>query len=160
MPDWVENCITITRIYPHSLEYFKDTLNFLNGRWQFNFSQTVPRPQNVGNPLNWNRENWGTKWDLNEDNFQINISDDEIVIYCDTAWTPPTFWADTVAKKFGVEIIIEYESSPHFQGISKSTPEDFYDEFWGIGEEPVPEYNFEIGEQFPIMDDFPIMQQS
>lgn len=51
------------------------------------------------NWYNWNIENWGTKWDLN-DGVTCEIDSERIACNFDTAWSPPVEWAINVSKKF------------------------------------------------------------
>ena len=51
----------------------------------------------------WNRYNWGTKWNANTwGECHIDILDDwaEITIQFDTAWSPPLAWLKKVSKKY------------------------------------------------------------
>lgn len=51
----------------------------------------------------WNRYNWGTKWDANTwGDCYIDGEDDwaEIVIQFNTAWSPPLVWLEKVSKKY------------------------------------------------------------
>jgi len=80
------------------------------------FSLGVPHPQEVlanqrddgynteqmmnpNNPLNWQRCNWGTKW--NCWNSKIKLRDDKYLIYeFVTAWSPPIPWLTKISKKY------------------------------------------------------------
>lgn len=49
------------------------------------------------NWYDWNIENWGTKWDIDD---VFDYDEDRISCIFDTAWSPPIEWLTTVSKKF------------------------------------------------------------
>jgi hypothetical protein len=53
------------------------------------FQHLRPRPEDQeDNWYDWNINYWGTKWDANIIDW-CRDSDNELTIYCDTAWSPP-----------------------------------------------------------------------
>lgn len=70
--------------------------------------------------FHWNIANWGTKWDIYNDNITeetINWSEkgDSIFIEFDTAWSPPTPWFETVVSKFPtLHFTLHYEEPGFF----------------------------------------------
>jgi len=50
---------------------------------------------------NWNVRNWGTKWEISEDNSSVESrSDRELVYRLITAWSPPVEALDHLAKQY------------------------------------------------------------
>jgi hypothetical protein len=82
MPNWCENTVTIIG----SKEMLDD---FEEHKLRFN--HYVPRPaEEENNWYEWNCENWGTKWEVDSDDFNvINRDDEKIEIEFQTAWCPP-----------------------------------------------------------------------
>ena len=79
----------------------------------------------------WNYTNWGTKWDAIEP--IVEVTDEEIIITCDTAWDAPIYWAETAAKKFNINIVIEYEEPNNaFAGCCRADPDNMYNDIWDI----------------------------
>lgn len=112
MPNWCQNEVDITG----DEATIKKIADIIEARGQFLMNDFVPMPQhlegttspdgsdNFQEALNSNREisytnwydwrlaHWGTKWDLDE-NTQHNISETEIGLGFDTAWSPNCdFW--------------------------------------------------------------------
>lgn len=52
------------------------------------------------NWYDWNIANWGTKWDVNAQFEDYSINDEEVIIYFDSAWSPPQLVIAELAKKF------------------------------------------------------------
>jgi hypothetical protein len=89
MPNWNENKLSIMDCSPELESYLKE-----NG---LSFEKIKPTPPELleGNGwYNWRLENWGTKWDLSEQE-QREVADQLISEDCDfqapfmTAWSPP-----------------------------------------------------------------------
>lgn len=135
MPNWCLNKIEIT---PHqgdneSFERFKDTLLISqNGEITFHFSQTLPLPEEEKNNwYDWQCKNWGTKWDTQD--AECKLEEFSLHISCSTPWNPPLEWAKNIAKKFGVNITVDYdEPNESFGGHAVATPEGLNDECWDI----------------------------
>lgn len=78
----------------------------------FSFSKVVPPPNDPAyrdEPsqqearasknwwYSWNVNNWGTKWDIEE---EAEISSDSIKAWFDTAWSPPVKFIETAQKLY------------------------------------------------------------
>ena len=100
MPNWCNNQINI---WGESLDIKKFKKKAFktdeNGCKMFKFNNLLPRPKKEEeNWYNWNRENWGTKWDVEamadcEDNKSIEIE-------FETAWGPPVAVFKHIKSKF------------------------------------------------------------
>jgi hypothetical protein len=82
MPNWVENTIVVVG-QKEMLDDFEEH--------KFNFNHYVPRPpEEEANWYEWNCNNWGTKWEVSEDDVSIDRTDDEKITFnFNTAWSPP-----------------------------------------------------------------------
>ena len=91
MPNWTNNKLTIEDCSPELAAYLQE-----NG---LSFDKIKPTPPEMlndesGSWYGWRVENWGTKWDLSEqeqrDVADMLLSEDADFTACfDTAWSPP-----------------------------------------------------------------------
>jgi hypothetical protein len=96
MPNWCNNILTISEPSTELVEYLKTE--------GFSFDKIKPMPPELKEGdgwYDWAVENWGTKWDLDEnpllpDSFQ----DKEILFDFDTAWSPPMGVINALSEKF------------------------------------------------------------
>ena len=91
MPNWCENRVMISADKEEDMKEFKDKAfkKDKDGAEVFQFNNLIPRPKEEDkNWYDWNRKNWGTKWDIEA------MTDDEdatcMEIEFDTAWSPPS----------------------------------------------------------------------
>lgn len=119
MPNHCFNTLTITSNEIENVKkFYSENLNVEEEFCHLSFNKSIPIPEDEkSNWYNWNCENWGTKWDAYE--IEINDNDNSIEYYFQTAWSPPTPWLDTVAKKYtNIEFRLEYnEPGCDFGGI-------------------------------------------
>ncbi len=60
---------------------------------------TPEQMMDPNNPLNWQRYNWGTKWNCRDS--KVKARDDKNLIYdFVTAWSPPIPWLAKISKKY------------------------------------------------------------
>lgn len=89
MPNWCENKVMISAKKEEDMKFFKDKAfkKDKDGAEVFQFNNLIPRPEEEEDWYNWNRNNWGTKWDVEA------MTDTEGVTWMelefDTAWGPP-----------------------------------------------------------------------
>jgi len=96
MPNWCNNILTISEPSTELVGYLKTE--------GFSFDKIKPMPPELKEGdgwYDWAVENWGTKWDLDEnplmpDSFQ----DKEILFGFDTAWSPPMGVINALSEKF------------------------------------------------------------
>ena len=90
MPNWNENRLSIMDCSPELESYLKE-----NGL-SFNKIKPTPPPEMLESNgwYDWRLQNWGTKWDLSEQE-QREVADQLISEHCDfqaifmSAWSPP-----------------------------------------------------------------------
>lgn len=51
---------------------------------------------------------WGTKWDLSDNDFIFEETEDYIYLEFDTAWTPPVEFCELLSMRYGVHVKIKY----------------------------------------------------
>jgi hypothetical protein len=84
-----------------------------------------PADYDDGGWYDYNCNKFGTKWDvaikmLNS----IDITDEQIEIDCDTAWSPPGNFLKSLCKMYGVKVTIDYfEPGNNFSGHTEIEPE-------------------------------------
>lgn len=121
MPNYCHNTIKIkgkTKNMKKFYDAITDTYNGVTHKW-LTFQKTVPL-DNFDDATTI----WGTKWDLNPPKSVANRSYDgfneyEIItltskiyeIRCNTAWSPPTQWAESCSRKYKISIRIAYVES-------------------------------------------------
>jgi hypothetical protein len=118
MPNWNENKLSVMDCSPELESYLKE-----NG---LSFEKIKPTPPELleGNGwYNWRLENWGTKWDLSEQE-QREVADQLISEDCDfqatfmTAWSPPLQAIAALSEMFpNDQVALDYfESGCWFAG--------------------------------------------
>lgn len=58
---------------------------------------------------NHNVNEYGTKWDVDDQEISITEGHDCIYLYFHSAWSPPTEWASKLSFKFACQVEIEFE---------------------------------------------------
>ena len=96
MPNWCNNILTISEPSAELVKYLQEE--------GFSFDKIKPMPPELKEGdgwYDWAVENWGTKWDLNENPFLFDsISENEISFWFDTAWSPPMGVIEALSEKF------------------------------------------------------------
>jgi len=92
MPNWCDNSMRLyhedkTKIDALEAEMSKKNDDGHSMAEPFNHLRPRPADQEE-NWYDWNISNWGTKWDASIIDWSRD-SDNELTIYCDTAWSPP-----------------------------------------------------------------------
>lgn len=132
MSNWCTNCITVTPTAGHG-QFFQNFANLVSAAAftleRFYSGSHVPNDRR----LQWNLYNWGTKWDVDGEDGNVSVHIDpaggSVIIYCDTAWSPPTEWAREVAVRWQVNINIEYEErNEGLIGVFMAYPDGSYEE--------------------------------
>lgn len=128
MPNYCHNTIKIkgkTKNMKKFYDAITETYNGATHKW-LTFQKTVPL-----DTFNDATTIWGTKWDLNPpksvaDQSYDGFNEYEIItqtnkiyeIRCNTAWSPPTRWAESCSRKYKISIRIAYvESGFDYYGV-------------------------------------------
>ena len=153
MPNWCNNVVTISHIDPAEIQRVAAAWNSGQGF----FNQLIARPAiEEENWYAWNIENWGTKWDVESEDWSRIDNNDKtasvVTISYDTAWGPPLEFYNKMADQ-GFDIISyyyepgmafcgkwtsdngneQYEISGNAEWVKENIPEDI-DEMFGIAE--------------------------
>ena len=109
MPNWCENILTIEDCSPELASYLKE-----NG---FSFEKIKPTPPELlegSGWYDWRVSNWGTKWDLDEQD-QRSVAEQLVSDSCEfsaifmTAWAPPCQAIAALSEKFpNDEFVLRY----------------------------------------------------
>lgn len=127
MPNYCENILRvkgeniqdfINGVSGYEAEYFTDEdmkriyanlgvdPNMPKKRKKFTFNSLVPVPKEVldagynDSGYHWQINNWGTKWDVNDESMIIEQSENEIKYVFSTAWSPPLQWVKKASKVY------------------------------------------------------------
>ncbi len=102
MPNWCNNKLIIEDCSPELAAYLQE-----NG---LSFDKIKPTPPEIlddeqGSSYGWRVNNWGTKWDLSEqeqgDVADMLLSEDtDFTAHFDTAWSPPCQAITALSEKF------------------------------------------------------------
>lgn len=93
MANWCENKLTITDPTPEFKEFVADGLSF-----DKIIECPFKNPEDSGKWRDWCVDNWGTKWDLNEDD-NVTFAEGDTEFF-NTAWSPPVDAILKLSKKF------------------------------------------------------------
>ena len=96
MPNWCQNSLFV--------EGSEDDIAFFRSQWMndyLQFEDFVPIPEDQKeNWYDWCVKNWGTKWDIGEEQKLEEEFDTSLRIAFDTAWSPPLLWLEKVAAEY------------------------------------------------------------
>ena len=94
MPNWCNNYLQIEGDYTELKKFYDENFDDDEG---LQFCKSVPMPkEEEDNWYNWNCENWGTKWEIDDCIFELEENDTLIAVNFQTAWAPPEAWLRTV----------------------------------------------------------------
>jgi hypothetical protein len=87
------------------------------------------RPNPTGEwDYNWSIENWGTKWEADIIDWERS-GDNEITIYCNTAWSPPTALYEYLTDEGWTIYAVYHEPGMAYAGMFTDTDGDDYYEY-------------------------------
>ena len=121
MPNWCGNTLTITHEDPEMIERAKAA--FANGNFLQEF---IPNPKGEWD-YDWSVANWGTKWDVGDGQGIQTWSDHELVVYFDSAWSPPVTAYEKLTDLGFTVYATYYEPGCAFAGIWENGYDDHYD---------------------------------
>jgi len=110
MPNWCNNIIVITGD-KGKIKTILEKLGTIPVSSKNVLFETLIGKDPDFDKLGWyesNLKNFGTKWDVNPDDSNIEFSDDMITMTPDTAWSPPVQFCITLAKEYGVQVEIQF----------------------------------------------------
>lgn len=135
MPNWCSNKIVILG----DDEKIADILKKIESSEEFKVFETLIGYHPIMTKDNWyeaNVEWFGTKWDVDKDELDVDSSEDQLTINPQTAWSPPIPFCKTLAEKYGVEVKITYfEPGADIAGLFN------FNENGEVVEEEVYDYN-------------------
>jgi hypothetical protein len=95
---------------------------------------------------------WGTKWDLNNEAVEAKIENGELILSFDSAWSPPTKIYE-VLNDLGFEVkAFYYESGMCFAGIWEDGFDDYYEYNDMSASEVELTFPAELNEMFSISE--------
>ena len=143
MPNWCGNTLTISHEDPEMIRRAREA--FIESRFLAEF---VPIPAGLKDTTSPNRDanaeelrkqygytdwydfcvnEWGTKWDIGDSQGIQTWTDNDLVVYFDSAWSPPcTAYGKLIDLGFSVYATY-YEPGSAFAGIWEDGHDDFYD---------------------------------
>ena len=121
MPNYCSNMLTLTHEDPEMIVRARDA--FARGEF---INEFVPTPGGEWN-YEWCVSNWGTKWDVGDDQGINSITDHELVVYFDSAWSPPVAAYERLQDLGFTVYATYYESGMCFAGIYDEHGDNYYD---------------------------------
>lgn len=143
MPNWCGNTLTLTHEDPAMIARAKDA--FARGEF---FNEFVPVPAGLKGTVSPNREpnaeelrqqygytdwydfcvnEWGTKWDVGDSQGINSWTDTDLVVYFDSAWSPPIAGYEKLLDLGFTVYATYYEPGCAFAGIFEDGNDDYYD---------------------------------
>lgn len=95
MPNWCENTLIVTGSNDRVKQFLAENIKQIDNDTIFDFNSLHPCP-NEDDWYNWRIANWGTKWEGVI--YDTKITDNELVIGFNSAWSPPEGWVRYVAE--------------------------------------------------------------
>ena len=141
MPNWCSNTITITG-NEGIIKTLTSVIRDINPEESKLFQSLIGLPEHLTEEQyekEWYDTNvswFGTKWDISYDKHSFEFTKTDITFFCDTAWSPPIPFLETLCKMYGVSAELFY-SEP---GIGFSGKTDFT---WEGGELNVFDQEYE-----------------
>jgi hypothetical protein len=124
MPNWCNNNLEVsgTKEYLDVLEKAANESNLLEtikpiGEWKYDTAVSE----------------WGTKWDIADASVD-RVSDNDLVMYFDTAWAPPVTAYETLLEKDEIESVVAtyFEPGMGFTGVWDNSDDIFYDDLGSL----------------------------
>lgn len=130
MPNWCDNSMRLYNEDKTKIDALETEMSKKNDEGH---SMACPFQHLHPNPTgewdyNWSCENWGTKWDANIIDWNRD-SDNEITIYCDTAWSPPITLYEYLTEQGWEVNALYHEGGMGFCGTYTSEDGDDYYEY-------------------------------
>ena len=129
MPNWCDNSMRLYHEDKTKIDALEAEMSKKNdeGRSMAEpFNHLRPNPSGEWQ-YDWSCENWGTKWEASIIDWNRD-SDNEITIYCDTAWSPPIALYEYLTEQGWQVDALYHESGMAYAGMWNSeTGDDYYE---------------------------------
>ena len=152
MPNWCNNILTISEPSAELVKYLQEE--------GFSFDKIKPMPPELKEGdgwYDWAVENWGTKWDIDEEfmNVSDDINDKEICFGFDTAWSPPMGVIESLSEKFPEDhFLLQYlEMGVGFGGEARFSDGSCVDSEFGDDNEEYAKFAQELFGHEPYEDE-------
>lgn len=144
MPNWCSNTLTLRHDDPAMIARAKAA--FVSGKF---LSEFIPVPRELSDTTSPNRDQvsvdalrerygyadwydycvneWGTKWDIGDDSGVQTWDDHELIVYFDSAWSPPIAAYEKLMDLGFSVYATYYEPGCAFAGIFEDGVDDYYD---------------------------------
>lgn len=152
MPNWCQNTVTFKHRNPDRIARLVNSFNDNEL-----LSEFIPIPQGTEDAYTWCVENWGTKWDINNDDYDLIVDPDstEVTLCFSTAWSPPLKAYETLQEKYGFDILAYYyEAGMAFCGRWANGVDEFYDIDEDNAEWVTANIPSDIDEEFAISESY------
>lgn len=129
MPNWCDNSVTLRHEDKEKIDALDAEMSKKNAEGR---SMAEPfqhlRPNPTGEwDYNWSCENWGCKWDANIIDWERS-DDNEIRLYFDSAWSPPTaLYEYLVEQGWDVEAIYHEPGMAYCGTFTTENGDDYYE---------------------------------
>lgn len=94
MPNYCDNTVEITGSKKDTAALKK----FIGDKLYF--KKLVPVPKKYKDDVDWYNEHWGTKWEIEDGNFNALWKEKIVTMFFWTAWSPPEGIYKALVKKF------------------------------------------------------------
>ena len=144
MPNWCGNTLTLTHEDPAMIERAKNA--FCAGKF---LNEFIPVPRELADTTSPNSDapsaeklkkqygytdwygfcvsEWGTKWDVGEDAGIQSVDSNELIVYFDSAWSPPIGAYEKLMDLGFTVYATYYEPGCAFAGVWDNGSDDYYD---------------------------------
>ena len=153
MPNWCYNHLTLSNDDKSKIDALQEVLSSKNDQDVHNgelFQHLRPRPEEFNESwYSWNVDNWGTKWEVSPDDWNL-VDDNTISVSFDSAWNAPIELYEYLSEE-GWLVDAFYEESgvgfcgKYFDGDNECYEYNFEEEDWrdGIPEDVIEFANLE-----------------
>jgi len=144
MPNWCANTLTLTHEDPEMIARAKAA--FAAGKF---LNEFIPVPRALADTTSPNRDQisaetlreqygytdwydycvneWGTKWDIGDASGINSFDDHELIVYFDSAWSPPIAAYGRLMDLGFTVYATYYEPGCAFAGVFENGMDDYYD---------------------------------
>lgn len=128
MPNWCDNSMRLSNQDKTKIDALEAVLQEKNAEGFHNgqvFQHLRPNPSGEWE-YDWSINNWGTKWDADVFDWE-RCDDHEIVIYANTAWSPPIALYEYLYEEGWEVEALYHESGMCFAGMWINGDDEYYE---------------------------------